>query len=146
MARLKLEFPDETYTYSTHLEVRFDDINAGMHLAHDRVVSFVAEARSRFLEHLELSELGSADQPGVIVSDLAVVYRAEGRLRDRLRLDCGIADATRYGGDIVCRVVRESDGTVLAVAKTNVVFFDYHHGKGVRLAPERFTAAATSRA
>lgn len=144
MARLKLDFPDETYTFSTHLEVRFDDINAGMHLAHDRVVSFVAEARSRFLEHLGLSELGGPDEPGVIVSDLAVVYQAEGRLRDRLRLDCGIADATRYGGDIVCRLVRESDDTVIAVAKANIVFFDYHRHKRVQLAPQRFMQAATS--
>lgn len=146
MARLKLDFPDETYTFSTRLDVRFDDVNAGMHLAHDRVVSFVAEARSRFLEHLQLCELGSADEPGVIVSDLAVVYRAEGRLRDRLRVDCGIVDANRYGGDIVCRIVRESDDTVIAVAKANVVFFDYAHRKGVTLAPQRFTAAATPRA
>ena len=146
MARLRLDFPDEAFTFSTHLQVRFDDMNAGMHLAHDRVVSFVAEARSQFLEHLALSELGSVDEPGVIVSDLAVVYQAEARLRDELRLDCGIVDATRYGGDVVCRIVRESDDTQIAVAKTNLVFFDYAEGKGVRLAPEKFTAAATSRA
>lgn len=34
MARIKLDYPDETYTFSTELQVRFDDINAGMHLAH----------------------------------------------------------------------------------------------------------------
>ena len=86
MARIKLDYPDDTYTFSTELQVRFDDINAGMHLAHERVVSFVGEARSRFLESLGLSEIGSDTQPGVIVSDLAVVYKAEARLRDVLGL------------------------------------------------------------
>ncbi|NYD98940.1 acyl-CoA thioesterase FadM [Kineosphaera limosa] len=142
MARLKLEYPDQAYTHSTTLQVRFDDINAGMHLAHDRLVSFVAEARSRFLEHLGISEIGDERTPGVIVSDLAVVYRAEARLRDTLRLDSGIVDLTRYGGDVICRVIRESDGTLVGVAKVNLVFFDYHGSNRPAPAPAAFTDAA----
>ena len=57
MARVKLDYPDDVYVFSTRLEVRFDDINAGMHLGNDRLVSLVSEGRSRFLEHLGLSEL-----------------------------------------------------------------------------------------
>ena len=144
MARIKLDYPDETYTFSTELQVRFDDINAGMHLAHERVVSFVGEARSRFLESLGLSEIGSDTQPGVIVSDLAVVYRAEARLRDVLRLDVGIADPNRYGGDVVCRVVRAADDTLVAIAKVNLVFFDYQGAKRPVPAPPQFTRAITS--
>ena len=142
MARVKLDYPDDVYVFSTRLEVRFDDINAGMHLGNDRLVSLVSEGRSRFLEHLGLSELGTPEQPGVIVADLAVTYRSEARLRDVLRFDLGVTDTTRYGGDVVCRIVRESDGVLVAVAKTGLVFFDYHGNKRPASAPEAFTAAA----
>ena len=73
----------------------------------------------------------------VIVTDLAVQYKAEGRLRDVLRFDVGISDPNKYGGDIVYRVVREADDTVIAVAKTGVVFFDYEN-KRITTAPARF--------
>jgi hypothetical protein len=33
MARLKLEFPEDQYCYSSQLTVRTTDINAGNHLA-----------------------------------------------------------------------------------------------------------------
>ncbi len=142
MARIRLDYPDDVFVFSTRLEVRFDDINAGMHLANDRVVSLVGEARSRFLEHLGLTELGTPELPGTIVADLAVTYRAEARLRDVLRLDLGVTDANRYGGDVVCRLVRETDGVLVAVAKTGIVFFDYHGTKRPASAPQAFRDAA----
>lgn len=161
MARVKLDYSQVVFCYSTTMDVRFDDINIGYHLGNDRLVSLLGEARSRFLESRGLSELGS---PGVIVSDLVVQYKAEGRLRDRLRFDIGIADPNRYGGDIVYRVVREAHGqatavaaappgsapanetpanetpakeTVIALAKTGIVFYDYQEAR-VCSAPDAF--------
>lgn len=128
MARVQLEYPDEIFTFSTELDVRFDDINIGAHLGFDKLVTLVTEARSRYLESLTIAEVAS---PGVIVSDLAVTYRAEARLRDRLRIDVGVAERSRVGGDIAYRVLRPADETVIAVAKTGIVFFDYDQGRVV---------------
>ena len=85
----------------------------------------------------------SVDATAQIVSDLAVVYKAEARLRDVLRLDVGIADPNRYGGDVVCRVVRAADDTLVAIAKVNLVFFDYRGAKRPVPAPTQFTRAIT---
>ena len=52
MARVTLSFPDDTFTFSTTLDVRFDDVNVGAHLGNDSMVSLIGEARSRFLESL----------------------------------------------------------------------------------------------
>lgn len=126
MARVQLEYPDEIFAFSTELDVRFDDINIGAHMGFDKLVTLVTEARSRYLEWLAISEVAS---PGVIVTDLAVTYRSEARLRDRLRIDVGVAERSRVGGDIAYRVVRPADGTVIAIAKTGIVFFDYDTGR-----------------
>lgn len=133
MARVQLDYPDQIFTFSTELDVRFDDINIGAHLGFDKLVTLVTEARSRYLESLSIIEVAS---PGVIVTDLAVTYRAEARLRDRLRIDVGVAERSRVGGDIAYRVVRPADDAVIAIAKTGIVFFDYDRGKVVPALPE----------
>lgn len=128
MARVELDYPDEIFTFSTELDVRFDDINVGAHLGFDKLVTLVTEARSRYLESLNIAEVAS---PGVIVTDLAVTYRAEARLRDRLQIDVGVAERSRVGGDIAYRVRRPANDTIIAVAKTGIVFFDYDSGRVV---------------
>ena len=44
MARLKLEFPEDQFCYSTHLTVRVTDINAANHLSNDSMISMISEA------------------------------------------------------------------------------------------------------
>lgn len=119
--------------FSTDLDVRFDDINIGAHLEFDKLVTLVTEARSRYLESLAIAEVAS---PGVIVTDLVVSYKAEAQLRDRLRIDVGVAERSRVGGDIAYRVVRPADGVVIAVAKTGMVFVEYDKGRVVSALPE----------
>ncbi len=135
MARIKLDYPDAAYTYSTTMTVRTSDLN-GNHLGFDAVVSLVGNARNLFLRHHDIDEHGT---PGVIVADLAVTYSAEAFLHDELRFDAGVVDRNTYGGDIVYRVTRPADGTLIATAKTGIVFFDYAT-KRVTAAPPAFTA------
>lgn len=136
MPRVELDFPEETFTFATTLSVRFDDINIGHHLGNDRLVSMLGEARSQFLDDRGIAEVGS---PGVIVADLVVTYRAEARLRDRLRFDIGIGERHKYGGQLAYRVVREEDGVLVALAATGLLFFDYEEGH-VTAPPEAFLA------
>ena len=53
MARLKLEFPEDQYYYSTQLTVRVTDINGANHLGNDSMISMISEARARFLRSEE---------------------------------------------------------------------------------------------
>ena len=136
MPRVELDFPDEIFTFSTELTVRFDDINIGHHLGNDRLVSLLGEARSQFLADRGIAEVGS---PGTVVADLVVTYRAEARLRDRLRFDIGIGERHKYGGQLAYRVVRKSDGAVIALAATGLLFYDYDQQR-VTAPPEAFLA------
>ena len=128
MARIELEFPDHVFRYRTTLDVRSTDINAGRHLGNDKLVSMLSEARARFLADAGVPNVDEAGQ-GIIVTDLAVSYRAEARERDALLFEVGITDLNRYGGDVVFRVPRPADATLIALAKYGFVFFDYQVGK-----------------
>jgi acyl-CoA thioesterase FadM len=126
MARLKLQFPEDQYVYSTQLTVRVTDINAGNHLGNDSMISMLSEARARFLFDHGVSEDGSnTNGAGIIVTDLATTYRAEAHARDQLLFEVGVMDFNQYGGDITFRVTRPRDGKLIAMAKYGFVFFSY---------------------
>ncbi|MFV3306823.1 thioesterase family protein [Pseudomonas sp. NY15181] len=134
MARLKLEFPEELFIYTTKLTVRVTDINGANHLGNDSMISMISEARARFLFDYGIRE------SGIIVTDLATTYRAEAHARDQLLFEVGVMDFNKYGGDIIFRITRPADGTLVAMAKSGFVFFDYQIGK-VAPIPEAFRDA-----
>lgn len=56
MARLKLILP-ESFLFSTTIAVRITDLNYGNHLANDKVLSILHEARMQFFQHYGYSEV-----------------------------------------------------------------------------------------
>lgn len=135
MARLKLEFPEHQYCYSTLLTVRVTDINGANHLGNEALIAMVSEARARFLFDAGVRET-DADGAGIIVTDLAATYRAEARARDQLLFEIGVMDFNRYGGDITFRVSRPQDQALIAMVKTGFVFFNYRTGQVAPMADE----------
>lgn len=123
MARLQLDFPEDQFCYTTQLTVRVTDINAANHLGNDSMISMISEARARFLFDF------GAESNGIIVTDLATTYRAEAHARDQLLFEVGVMDFNKYGGDIIFRITRPADGTLIAMAKSGFVFFDYATNK-----------------
>jgi len=136
MARIRLQFADEQFCYTTRLAVRITDINGARHLGNDSMISMISEARARFLFDFGVEE--SADEQ-IIVTDLATTYLAEAYARDELRFEIGVADFNKYGGDIIFRITRPVDATLIAMAKSGFVFFDYAAKKVVAM-PEHFSA------
>jgi len=138
MARLKLEFPEDQFCFSTQLTVRVTDINAANHLGNDSMISMISEARARFLFEFGVQET-EADGTGIIVTDLATAYKAEAHARDQLLFEVGVMDFNKYGGDITFHVTRPQDGKLIAMAKQGFVFYNYKHGQVVPM-PDDFRA------
>ncbi len=138
MARLHLEFPEEQYYYTTALTVRVTDINGGNHLGNDSMISMISEARARFLYEFGVRET-ERDGTGIIVTDLATTYRAEAHARDSLLFEVGVMDFNKYGGDITFRITRPRDKTVIAMAKSGFVFYNYKTSQVVAM-PDEFRA------
>lgn len=136
MARLKLEFPEDQYYYSTHLTVRVTDINGANHLGNDSMISMISEARARFLFDFGIEETQD-DGVGIIVTDLATTYKTEAHARDQLLFEVGVMDFNKYGGDITFRITRPRDNALVAMAKSGFVFFNYKRGSVVSM-PEAF--------
>ncbi|MGV7207915.1 thioesterase family protein [Oxalobacteraceae bacterium A2-2] len=128
MARLTLAFPADQFYFTTMQTVRVTDINAARHLGNDSMISMISEARARFLFEYGVAEIDE-DGNGIIVTDLATTYKAEAHARDQLRFEVGVMDFNKYGGDVIFRVTRPADDTLVALAKQGFVFFNYQRGE-----------------
>lgn len=135
MARIKIELPEQ-FQFSTDIAVSISDINYGGHLGHDSLISLMHEARVRFLKSRGFSETDIGGF-GLIITDLAVIYKAEAFYGEILTIEIGIQDVTKYGWDLVYRVINKKIDKEVARAKTGVVIFDYKQKKVVVI-PERF--------
>lgn len=136
MSRLKLEFPEDQYCYTTQLTVRVTDINSANHLGNDSMISMISEARARLFFEFGIRETQD-NGVGIIVTDLATTYRNEAHARDQLLFEVGMMDFNKYGGDVIFRITRPRDHVLVAMAKSGFVFFDYRSKKVVPM-PEAF--------
>ncbi len=130
---VKLTIPTvDKILFSTHLEVRVYDLNYGNHLGNDSLVSLIHEARVRFLKHYQFTEIDIGGV-GILVTALAVKYKAEAFYGDEITIDIGIGDISKTSLDIHYQLKRQDNLKIIADAVTTVTFFDYKHSKVVRV-------------
>ncbi|OOV88501.1 acyl-CoA thioesterase [Oceanospirillum linum] len=136
MARIRIEYPEANPLHTQTIELRITDMNYGNHLAHDTLISLIHEARSKMFiahGHKEIDIEGV----GIVVADLAISYRAEVFYPDTLIIEIAVDELSRKGADLIYRVTKTSDGGLVALAKTGIVFFDYQVRAAVNV-PEAF--------
>ena len=127
MSRIKLAEQEEyEFTYRVRLQPR--DINYGGHLGNDSLVSLLGSARVEMFRSMGFKELNLGDgRTGIIMSDLAVNYKAEAFMADELCIDTHIGQVARSSFRIFYRVMREA--SLIALAESGMVTFDYTLGR-----------------
>ncbi len=123
MSRIKLE-PRTAYEFVVAITVRTTDLNYGGHLANDRMLALLHEARVAFLGTYGWSEMDMAGA-STIMTDAAVVFRAEAFAGEELRIEVAAYDAERAGFRLSYRVTRASDQVLVALAESGHACFDY---------------------
>jgi len=140
MARIKLEVPRQ-FHFHTNVDVRITDLNYGGHLGNDALLGLMHEARSRFLKDRGYTEM---DLEGIslIMADVAIQYKAEAFAGDQLKFEMTAYDFSVTSFDLFYYITRPADGKVIALAKTNMVCFDYRERK-MKEVPEKFSMLFT---
>ena len=139
MPRVTIELPD-TFPFSTEITLYLSHINYGGHLDNALLLTLVSEARARFFKSMGYSEL-NVDGVGIIVSDVAVQYRAEAFHGEVLLIEMGANDFSKKGCDLPWRIREKISGREIARGKTGVVFFDYEKRTPANV-PENFLIRA----
>lgn len=125
--------------FSTVLEVRINDINYGNHLGYDSLISFLHEARVRFLRELGYTEL-NVEGLGMLVTNLVTNYVSEAFYFDKIIIDIAIGDTTQTSFEIIYQAVHQATNKMIARALTTMTFYNYQKRKVVKI-PQQFLSA-----
>ena len=129
MARIKINLPQD-YIFKTTLPVRITDLNYGNHLANDRVLSLIHEARVQFLNHFGWNEM-NLDGVGIIMADVGIEYKNQAYYNDQIEIAISVGDFTRVSFDIFYEM--SCNDKLIAKVKTGIVTFDYATNKVVEV-------------
>ena len=137
MARIKLIIP-ETKVFTARIPIRITDINYGNHVGNDALVSIIHEARIQWLASGKYSEMNIGG-PGLIMSDLAVEYKAESFYGDILSINIAVGEVQKKSFEVYYEITAERSGkdVVIAKAKSGMVCYDYG-AKKVAAMPKEF--------
>jgi len=137
MARIKLDFPDKVLG-TIEIPLRITDMNYGNHLGNDALVSILHEARVKWLNNLNYTEL-NVEGAGLIMGELVVSYLNESFYGDVLTVHLATGDITGAGFELyyLVETIRNGKKISIAKARTGMVCFDYSSRK-VMPVPEKF--------
>lgn len=136
MARIEIQLP-EKFIFQTEIVVRVSDLNYGNHVGNDSILTLMQEARTLFYRSMGFeSEVKLEGSIGQIVSDAAIVYKAESFLGDTLQIAIAVGDLNKYGFDLFYRITNKASHKEVAHGKTGIVCFDYSKRK-IASVPEK---------
>jgi len=135
MPRVKLELPKE-FNFSTEVQVRRSDINAGNHVGADTLLMYTTDAMMVFLRKigfLESDRKGS----GLIMTDAALVFKSQAFYGETLKIEAALTDFTKKSCSFYYLLTNRETGREIARVKTTMVFFDYRTQKTIDV-PAKF--------
>lgn len=142
MSRVRLT-PLPEYPFRTRLSVRTTDQNYAGHLGNDRLLSLLHEARMFFLTAHEMDEMDCDGLP-IIQTETVIEYRRQAFAGDELQIEVAAGEPSRCSLRLFYLVTRIADLSVIAVAETLHIGFDYETEK-IRPLSDRVRAICTAR-
>jgi|SRR5436190_6018378 len=136
MARVRLELP-ANFHFSINIPVRITDINYGGHVGNDSILSILHEARMQFFKSFDYTEMQFAGT-GLIMSDVIIEFKNELFYGDNIIASVTAGEFTQVSFEIFYKLetLRESNRSLIAIAKTGMVCFDYKNKKIVAIPDE----------
>lgn len=133
MHRIKLDLPEKVIC-TVEVPVRISDINYGNHVGNDSFVSILHEARMQWLKGQGYTEL-DIENVGLIMSDLAVEFKAESLYGDLIQVSIIPGEMSRVGFELYYKLstTRHDKPLLLANARTGMVCYDYTAKKPVAI-------------
>ncbi len=121
MNKLNIEdFENEKYRYQTF--VRVGDLNYGNHLAHDKLITIIHDARVCFFKEHQLSEINLENTFTILLSSLTINYLAQGFLGDIITVRIFINEIKKTSFKMNYKVSNQN--FIIALCSTTLVCYN----------------------
>jgi len=106
------------------LQVRFRDLDAYHHVNNAVYLTYFEEARIAFITAIGMRSLFSSER-GTVVARAEVDYRAPSVFGDQLDIEVTVGEVRNSSYELNYRVIRRSDGKLIATGRTVQVCFNF---------------------
>ena len=106
------------------LQVRFRDLDAYNHVNNAVYLTYFEEARIAFIAAIGMRSLFSPER-STVIAHAEVDYRAPAQLGDQLDIEVTVGEVRNTSYELNYRIVRRSDGRLIATGKTVQVCFNF---------------------
>jgi acyl-CoA thioester hydrolase len=117
------------------LQVRFRDLDAYNHVNNAVYLTYFEEARIAFVTAIGMRSLFSPER-STVIAHAEVDYRAPAQLGDLLDIEVTVGEVRKTSYELNYRIVRRSDGRLIATGKTVQVCFNFVLNAPTRLPEE----------
>ena len=125
----------ENFRFTTSIEVRYSDLDAQGHLNHARYLTFMEQARLKYIMALGLwADVHDFNAVGQIVAEAACTYKRPVLLDQIVEVGVRIARMGNKSMDMEYRMAVA--GEVVATGRTVQVAYDYAAGKSIPIPVE----------
>ena len=140
MARIKIELPAD-FPFTTIIPIRITDVNYGVHVGNDSILSLIHEARVQYLASLGYEEL-NMEGVGLIMSDVNIEFRGELFYGESIVAQVAASNVSKISFDVFYKFVKKgvedlrSKGgkeKIVVVARTAMVCYNYEKKKIVAI-------------
>lgn len=116
---------EKILTFETVMRVRSTETDFGHHMTMQALTATFIEAMKRFFYSRGIEDINTSYQ-GLVVNNINISNISFARAREELLYEVGIRDLTKDGGNIIIKVSRMFDASVVANATIHFVNYDYH--------------------
>ena len=114
------EFEKEKYSYETF--VRVGDLNYGNHLAHDKLIAILHDARVCFFKEKNLTEINLENCFSIYITSLTINYLAQAFLGDKIKVSIFINNINKASFEMKYKVFNQ--GLLIALCATNLACYN----------------------
>ena len=114
------------------LRVRFRDLDAYNHVNNAVYLTYFEEARIAFITAIGLRDLFSPER-STVIAHAEVDYRAPALFGDQLDIEVTVGEVRNSSYALHYRIIRRSDGKLIATGKTVQVCFNFALNAPTRL-------------
>lgn len=113
------------FRYTCPIDIRYSDLDPQWHVNHARFISYLEQARFRYVMDLGLFDGRSFLDFEFIIADLHISYLAPIHAGRPVRVAMRITRLGNKSMDIIYRIEDETGQQVFATAETVMVIYDY---------------------
>jgi len=113
------------FRYRIPIDVRYSDLDPQWHVNHARFISYLEQARFRYLMDLDLFDGRSFLDFQFIIADLHIAYLAPIHAGKPVYVAMRVTRLGNKSLEIIYRIEDESSEQVFATAETVMVIYDY---------------------